>query len=114
MQWHPVRAKRIRSSVPAFLMSDHVRRGAGLTAGQLQRMQADMAKWAALAGAMAGAAHWDDMETLLSMLAQQAAAGARADLLPLMQVGDGRSKSYHETAFKCAERSYTTVYGICI
>lgn len=45
-----------------------------------------MGKWAALAGALAGAARWDDMETLLSMLAQQAAAGARADLLPLMQV----------------------------
>ena len=49
-------------------------------------MQADVAKWAALAGAMSSAARWDDMETLLSMLAQQAAAGARADLLPLMQV----------------------------
>ena len=58
----------------------------GLTAGQLQRTQSDMAKWAALAGALAAAVQWTDLETLLSMLAQQAAAGARAELLPLMQV----------------------------
>ena len=49
-------------------------------------MQSDMAKWSGLAGALAAAAQWTDLETLLSMLSQQAAAGARAELLPLMQV----------------------------
>ena len=57
-----------------------------MSTGQLQRMRGNVAKWAALAGAMAGAAHWPDMESVLTGLAQQAAAGARADLLPLMQV----------------------------
>jgi hypothetical protein len=49
-------------------------------------MRTNVAKRAALAGALAGAAHWPDMESVLTALAQQAAAGARAELLPLMQV----------------------------
>ncbi len=64
----------------------HSRLRAGLSAGQLQRLRANVAKWAALAAALATAAQWPDMEAVLTALAQQAAAGARAELLPLMQV----------------------------
>ena len=59
--------------------------GAGISTGQLQRMRTNVAKWAALAGALAGAAHWPDMESVLTALAQLAAAGARAELLPLLK-----------------------------
>ncbi len=58
----------------------------GLGTGQLQHVRANVAKWAALAAALAAAAQWPDMEAVLTALAQQAAAGARAELLPLMQV----------------------------
>ena len=49
-------------------------------------MRANAAKHAALAAALAAAAQWPDMEAVLTALAQQAAAGTRPELLPLMQV----------------------------
>ena len=59
--------------------------GAGLSQGQLQKLQGDVAKWAALAALLSHAAGWWQLETCLSRLSQQAEAGVHPELLPLMQ-----------------------------
>ena len=58
----------------------------GITAGQLQKLQADAAKWMAMAGLLCESAGWWPLATLYSNLAQTAAAGVRHELLDLMRV----------------------------
>ncbi len=62
---------------------------AGVTAGQLQQLQLCLAEWAGMAANMCASLGWWQLETLLAAVAQQAAAGARAELLNLMQVRQG-------------------------
>lgn len=56
-----------------------------MTRGQLQKMQADLARAAGMGAALAAAAGWWGLDALLGQLAQRAAAGARPELHPLMQ-----------------------------
>ncbi len=56
-----------------------------MTRGQLQRMQADLARAAGMGSVVAAAAGWWGLDALLGQLAQRAAAGARLELHPLMQ-----------------------------
>ncbi|KAK9826374.1 hypothetical protein WJX81_004727 [Elliptochloris bilobata] len=58
----------------------------GVTRGQLQKMQADLARAAGMGSQLAGAAGWWGLDVLLAQLALRAAAGARPELHPLMQV----------------------------
>lgn len=59
---------------------------AGIDTGELQRLQSSLAKWAAMAAMMCASAGWWQLESLLTSLGAQAAAGARPELLPLMKV----------------------------
>ena len=59
---------------------------AGVSAGQLQKLQGELAQLAALAGQMALSAGWWQLATLLQTLSASAQAGASKDLLPLLQV----------------------------
>ncbi|GLI65409.1 hypothetical protein VaNZ11_008967 [Volvox africanus] len=56
----------------------------GISRGQLQKLQTDLSKWAGMAAVMAGSCGWWALQALLEGLSQQAAAGARPELLPLM------------------------------
>ena len=58
----------------------------GITRGQMQNWQLDLSKTAAMAALLAGNASWWMLESLLSPLSAQAAAGVKPQLLPLMQV----------------------------
>lgn len=58
----------------------------GISRGQLQKMQGDLSKWAGMASSLCAAAGWWQLEAAMGTLAQQAAAGVRPELLPLMQV----------------------------
>lgn len=58
----------------------------GVSRGALQRLQAQLSKWAGMAGQMCASAGWWQLEGVLSSLSEQAAAGARPELLQLMQV----------------------------
>ena len=57
-----------------------------MTRGQLQKLQTDLSKWAAMTGLMCASLGWWQLEALLASLAQQAAAGVRPELLKLMQI----------------------------
>ncbi|KAJ9519938.1 hypothetical protein QJQ45_014668 [Haematococcus lacustris] len=59
----------------------------GVTRGAMERLQSQLGKTAGMAAQMCAAAGWWQMETLMASLAEQAAAGARPELLALMQVG---------------------------
>ena len=59
---------------------------AGVSRGQLQKLQGEVAKMAGLAALMCKSAGWWQLETLLTSLSQQAAVGARPELLSLMEV----------------------------
>lgn len=50
-------------------------------------MRKDLAQQAGMAAALCQSAGWWQLELLLAALAQQAAAGARPELLRLMKVG---------------------------
>ncbi|GIL55845.1 hypothetical protein Vafri_11347, partial [Volvox africanus] len=56
----------------------------GISRGHLQKLQSDLSKWAGMAAVMAGSCGWWALQALLEGLSQQAAAGARPELLPLM------------------------------
>ncbi|KXZ49542.1 hypothetical protein GPECTOR_20g396 [Gonium pectorale] len=56
----------------------------GISRGQLQKLQGDLSKWAGMAAVMAGSCGWWALQALLDGLSQQAAAGTRPELLPLM------------------------------
>lgn len=58
----------------------------GISGGQLQKMQGNLSKWAGMASSLCAAAGWWQLEAAMGTLAQQAAAGVRPELLPLMQV----------------------------
>lgn len=75
---------------------------AGFTRGQLQHIQLDVSKVAAMAGLLAEKAGWWQLEVMLSLLAQQAAAGVKPELLPLMQVG-----SWHTSWPSSSSSSHT-------
>ena len=60
---------------------------AGITAGQLQKLQGELAHRAAMTGQMALSAGWWQLASLLQALSASAQAGASSDLLPLLQVG---------------------------
>jgi hypothetical protein len=62
---------------------------AGLSKASLQRMQSQLSKTAGMVAQMAGSAGWWQLEILCGSLSEMAAAGARPELLPLMQVGTG-------------------------
>ncbi|PNH10835.1 Helicase POLQ-like [Tetrabaena socialis] len=49
-----------------------------------QKLQGDLSKWTGMAAVMAGACNWWALQALLEALSQQASAGARPELLPLM------------------------------
>jgi hypothetical protein len=51
-----------------------------------QKWQGELSKTAAMAALLANEAEWWHLETLLSPLAAQVAAGVRPELLPLMKV----------------------------
>ncbi len=59
---------------------------AGVTRGQLQKLQTDLSKWAGMAGLMCASLGWWQLEALLASLSQQAAAGVRPELLRLMDI----------------------------
>ncbi len=59
---------------------------AGVTRGQLQKLQTDLSKWASMAGLMCASLGWWQLEALLASLSQQAAAGVRPELLRLMDI----------------------------
>ncbi|GIM04240.1 hypothetical protein Vretimale_8780 [Volvox reticuliferus] len=56
----------------------------GISRGQLQKLQSDLSKWAGMAAVMASSCGWWALQALMEGLSQQAAAGARPELLPLM------------------------------
>lgn len=58
---------------------------AGVTRGQLQKLQADLARAAGMGAQLARAAGWWGLESLLAQLSQRAASGARPELHQLMQ-----------------------------
>ena len=58
---------------------------AGVTAGQLQKLQAETAQLAALTAQMAHSAGWANLNVLLLDLAASAQAGSSKDLFNLMQ-----------------------------
>ena len=58
----------------------------GVSRGQLQKLQTDLSKWAAMAGLMCASLGWWQLEALLASLSQQAAAGVLPELLRLMQM----------------------------
>lgn len=64
-----------------------------MSRGQLQKLQSDLSKWAAMAALICAAAGWSNIEALLAQLSQQAAAGVRPELLKLMQVHPHRQYS---------------------
>eukprot|EP00887_Chlorella_sp_A99_P004871 scaffold4.g4871.t1 len=75
----------------------------GVSAGQVQKLQADAGKWLAMAGMLAESAGWWLMATLYSNLAQTAAAGVRQELLPLMRVGEmcaAKARALFKAGFK--------------
>eukprot|EP00891_Asterochloris_glomerata_P009373 jgi/Astpho2/9373/Aster-x0392 len=75
----------------------------GVTAGQLQQLQLCLAEWAGMAANMCASFGWWQLETLLAAVAQQAAAGARAELLNLMQVPDmtaARARSLYDSGIR--------------
>jgi hypothetical protein len=59
---------------------------AGVSKAALQRMQSQLSKTAGMVAQMAGSAGWWQLEILCGSLSEVAAAGARPELLPLMQV----------------------------
>ena len=59
---------------------------AGIDSGELQRLQSNLTKWAAMAAMLCASAGWWQLEALLSSLSAQAAAGAKPEFLPLMRV----------------------------
>ena len=59
---------------------------AGVSRGQLQKLQTDLSKWAAMAALMCASLGWWQLEALLASLSQQAAAGVRPELLMLMEI----------------------------
>ncbi|BDA50034.1 DNA polymerase theta [Coccomyxa sp. Obi] len=61
---------------------------AGLSRGQLQKLQADVAGWAAMASQLSAAAGWLNLEPLLMRVSQQATAGTCPELLDLMQMAE--------------------------
>ena len=56
---------------------------AGVSRGQLQKLQTDLSKWAGMAGLMCASLGWWQLEALLASLSQRAAAGVRPELLRL-------------------------------
>ena len=58
----------------------------GFPSGEIQKLQKELANWAGMAAVMCSSAGWWHLEAVMSNLAQQAAAGVRVELLPLMQV----------------------------
>ncbi|KAK9815292.1 hypothetical protein WJX72_001157 [[Myrmecia] bisecta] len=58
----------------------------GVSAGQLQKLQSDVSKWAAMAGLLCASAGWWLLELELMNLSQQAACGVRPELIKLMQI----------------------------
>lgn len=60
-------------------------RTAGIERGQLEALRKDLSQQAGMAAALCRSAGWWQLEALLASLAQQAAVGARPELLPLMQ-----------------------------
>ena len=68
-------------------MNDDDAESAGISAGQLQKLQGELAQMAAMAGQMALSAGWWQLASLLQALSASAQAGASSDLLPLLQVG---------------------------
>jgi DNA polymerase theta len=67
--------------LPAFLP-------AGLSRGQIQKLQQDAGKWMGMASLLCESAGWWPLATLYSNLSQMAAAGVRQELLPLMRIPD--------------------------
>lgn len=60
--------------------------GAGISRGELQKQQAELAQLAAMAALMCASAGWWMAEVPMTQLSQQAAAGVRPDLIELSQV----------------------------
>ena len=58
----------------------------GFPSGEIQKLQKELANWAGMAAVVCSSAGWWHLETVMSNLAQQAAAGVRSELLPLMQI----------------------------
>lgn len=58
----------------------------GVSRGQLQSLQLNLSKWAAMASLMCNSRQWWMYEALLADLSQQAAAGVRPELLKLMNI----------------------------
>ena len=59
---------------------------AGVSRGELQKQQAELAPRAAMAALMCASAGWWMAEVPMTQLSQQAAAGVRPDLIELSQV----------------------------
>eukprot|EP00803_Ostreobium_quekettii_P008401 evm.model.scf_171.4 EVM.evm.TU.scf_171.4 scf_171:33899-41036(+) len=78
----------------------------GLSAGQLQKLQSDVAKTAAMASYMCQSAGWWQLDTLTSLLAQQASVGVRPDLLSLMRIPTmtaARARALHDRGITSPE-----------
>lgn len=73
----------------------------GVTRGQLQALQLNLSKWAAMAGLMCDSQDWWGCEALLAGLSQQAAAGVRPELLKLMQIPGMTAANARYIARKC-------------
>ena len=58
----------------------------GFNAGQLQKLQKELCQWAGMAKVVATYAQWWQMEIVMNNLAEEANAGVRLELLPLMKV----------------------------
>lgn len=78
----------------------------GVTRGQLQKLQTDLSKWAAMSALMCASLGWWQLEALLASLSQQAAAGVRPELLRLMEVPQmtaAHARALHSAGMQCPE-----------
>ena len=86
----------------------------GVTRGQLQALQLNLSKWAAMAGLMCDSQDWWGCEALLAGLSQQAAAGVRPELLKLMQIPGMTAANARYIARKCNCLLHSHVHIVCV
>ncbi|PSC69888.1 helicase and polymerase-containing TEBICHI [Micractinium conductrix] len=79
---------------------------AGLSRGQVQKLQQDAGKWMGMASLLCESAGWWPLATLYGNLSQMAAAGVRQDLLPLMRIPGmdaGKARALYKAGLRDAQ-----------
>ncbi|GMH42021.1 hypothetical protein BSKO_09940 [Bryopsis sp. KO-2023] len=72
----------------------------GISAGQFQNLQGDVAKWASMAALMCQATDWWALEEVMNRLAEQAIVGSPPELMDLMRIKEPMSVPRARALFK--------------